>query len=247
MLAARANPAGSLLRAPRGMAMAPVKAAAPRPQVRAAAAGAAAAGNDDVKGAMLEPSAANNPLVRVLTVAAAVTAVSSGSTLLSGHGAAFVHVLAYGTLLGSIVFNTFVVGLTMFANMPRQMFGRVQSKMFPKYFSLTTTAALVLLAGHAFSAAGPGLALSAPGVAPLATAVGLSVLNWLFIEPYVTDMMFQRYDIENKASKTAEDEAEIKRLFKKFGMWHGISSLNNLGVLAATVAYGWVIASKLAV
>ena len=29
--------------------------------------------------------------------------------------------------------------------------------------------------------------------------------------------------------------------------WHGISSLNNLGVLAATVAYGWLIAAKLAV
>jgi hypothetical protein len=51
--------------------------------------------------------------VRVLTVAAAVTAISSGGTLLSNHGAAFVHILAYGTLLGSVVFNTFVVGLTM--------------------------------------------------------------------------------------------------------------------------------------
>jgi hypothetical protein len=48
--------------------------------------------------------------VRALTVCAAVVAVSGGATLLSNVGAAFVHVLAYGTLLGSIFFNTFVVG-----------------------------------------------------------------------------------------------------------------------------------------
>lgn len=209
------------------------------------AAAAAAAGSDDVKGAMLAPSAANNQVVRVLTVAAAVAAISGGSTVLSNQGAAFVHVLAYGSLLGTLIFNTFIVGLTMFANMPRQMFGRVQAKMFPKYFSLTTAALLILLAGHwLYSPA--GLSAAAPGVTPLLWAVGLNVVNLLFIEPYVTKMMFERYDLENKGSKTAEDEAQIKSLYKKFGAWHGVSSLNNLGVLAATVAYGWVIAGKLA-
>lgn len=212
--------------------------------VEARAAAAAAAGGDDVKGAMLDPSAANNPAVRALTVCAAVVAVSGGATLLSNVGAAFVHVLAYGTLLGSIFFNTFVVGLTMFKNMPRQMFGRVQSKMFPQYFAVTTGAALVLLAAHVL--APTGLALSAPGVKPLLIAVALSAVNALAIEPYVTGLMFDRYDIENKPVKTVEDEGEIKRLYKKFGMWHGISSLSNLGVLAATVAYGWVLAAKIA-
>ncbi|KIY99928.1 hypothetical protein MNEG_8032 [Monoraphidium neglectum] len=223
------------------------------------AAAASTGAGENFKGDMLAPSAANNNVVRALTVAAAVAAVSGGTTLLSPQGAAFVHVLAFGTLLGSIIFNTFIVGLTMFKNMPRQMFGRVQSKMFPKYFSLTTGAALVLLAGHALSPA--GLVLSAPGVVALLVTSGLSVLNWLAIEPFVTGLMFQRYDIEsdrtalrcgppssqqNKPSKTSEDEAEIKRLYGKFGMWHGISSLNNLAVLAAVVSYGWVIASKLA-
>lgn len=42
----------------------------------------------------------------MLTVAAAVAAVSGGSTVLSNHGAAFVHLLAYGTLLGTLFFNT---------------------------------------------------------------------------------------------------------------------------------------------
>jgi len=96
----------------------------------------------------------------------------------------------------------------MFANMPRQMFGRVQAKMFPKYFSLTTAALLILLAGHwLYSPA--GLSAAAPGVTPLLWAVGLNVVNLLFIEPYVTKMMFERYDLENKGSKTAEDEVRL--------------------------------------
>lgn len=51
---------------------------------------------------------------------------------------------------------------------------------------------------------------------------------------------------QNKPNKGPEDEAAIKALYKKFGAWHGISSLNNLGVLASTVAYAWIVASKLA-
>lgn len=38
----------------------------------------------------------------------------------------------------------------------------------------------------------------------------------------------------------------IKRLYKKFGMWHGISSLCNLSVLVAAVAHGWWLAGALA-
>lgn len=33
---------------------------------------------------------------------------------------------------GTNVWNSFFVGFTMFKNMPRQMFGRVQSKLFPQ-------------------------------------------------------------------------------------------------------------------
>jgi hypothetical protein len=85
-----------------------------------------------------------------------------------------------------------------------------------RYFAVTTGAALVLLAAHVL--APTGLALSAPGVKPLLIAVALSAVNALAIEPYVTGLMFDRYDIENKPVKTVEDEGEIKRLYKKFGM-----------------------------
>jgi len=54
--------------------------------------------------------------------------------------AAAVHVLSFGTWFGSVAYTTFVAGITMFTNLPRQTFGKLQSKLFPKYFSLCSIA-----------------------------------------------------------------------------------------------------------
>ena len=61
-------------------------------------------------------------------------------------------------------------------------------------------------AGHAFA---DSLTMCAPGVKELAVAAGLSLLNWLIIEPYVTGLMFQRYDIEVRrwARRSCQDAA----------------------------------------
>eukprot|EP00879_Flechtneria_rotunda_P007162 GHRR01007516.1.p1 GENE.GHRR01007516.1~~GHRR01007516.1.p1 ORF type:complete len:223 (+),score=77.89 GHRR01007516.1:460-1128(+) len=207
------------------------------------AAAADNAGSDDVNGPMLQPSVVNTPWARAFGVAATVAATAASTTVMPSQGANFVHLLAYGIFLGTNVWNSLFVGLTMFKSMPRQMFGRVQSKLFPQYFALTTAANLVLLAAYYM-----GGVTSAPAnaVATLGVSAAASLANWLFIEPKTTTLMFQRYDIENKPSKTGDDEAQIKQLYKKFGMWHGISSLSNLVVLAATVTYGWSLAGRLA-
>jgi hypothetical protein len=209
-----------------------------------AAAAAAAGGNDDVQGAMLEPSVANTPWARAIGVAAATAGVAFSTTAMPAQGAHFLHLITYAIWLGTNVWNSFFVGLTMFKNMPRQTFGRVQSKLFPMYFALTTGANLVLL-GSLYLAKGGFAAAPANAVTTLAVAAAASVGNWLFIEPVATKLMFQRYDIENKPNKTDADQANIKSLYKQFGKWHGISSLNNLVVLASAVAYGWALAGRL--
>lgn len=99
----------------------------------------------------------------------------------------------------------------------------------------------MLLAGVYLAKAEP----STNVLASLWIAAGANVANWVYIEPKTTKLMFDRYDIENKPQKTSEDEANIKSLYKKFGMWHGISSLNNLVTLCATLAYGWVLAGNM--
>ena len=70
-----------------------------------------------------------------------------------------------------------------------------------------------------------------------------SLVNWLYIEPMATNLMFERYNLENVPGD--KDAAKIKQLYKQFGKFHGISSLLNLVALGAVVSHGWWLASKL--
>lgn len=156
--------------------------------VRAAAVGAAAG---DVQGDMLVPSAANKNWVRALALTAAVAATARGVGFLPAQGVAFVHLLALASWLGSTVWVTFIAGLTMFKNMPRQMFGKVQAKLFPMYFALHAASALVILGCHVWG--GMGVSGAAKVVlTSLSTALGASLLNLLVLEPKATAVMFER-------------------------------------------------------
>lgn len=77
------------------------------------------------------PSASNKNWVRAVAVAATVAAAARGTAELPAAGAAFVHLLAFGTWFGAIVWTTFIAGLVMFKNLPRQTFGKLQAKLFP--------------------------------------------------------------------------------------------------------------------
>ena len=60
--------------------------------------------------------------VRLIAVSAAVLAAARFSpAYLSSKALGFVHLLAFGTFLGTNIWTTFVAGLTMFKNLPRQV------------------------------------------------------------------------------------------------------------------------------
>ena len=59
---------------------------------------------------------------RLIAVSAAVLAAARFSpAYLSSKALGFVHLLAFGTFLGTNIWTTFVAGLTMFKNLPRQV------------------------------------------------------------------------------------------------------------------------------
>lgn len=215
---------------------------------RGVAASASAAEN--FSGDMLEPSAANKLPVRAAALAASVTAAAYfGAPQLSQSAAAFVHLLAVGTFLGASIWTTFVAGIVMFKNLPRQTFGKLQAKLFPIFFWLLSCASLVAFGTLAAATQGGAAAAAASfgGRALLAAAAG-SLANALVLEPRATDVMFQRYAIENKyaggGSKSAEDQAKTAALGKRFGALHGGSSMANLVALCAMVAYSWQLAGR---
>ncbi|GLC38364.1 hypothetical protein PLESTB_001268800 [Pleodorina starrii] len=243
--AADTVPAAAAASAPAELPPAPQAPAAPAAAPVAPPAGQPAApSGENFTGDMLKPSIVNTPAVRAASVLAAVAAVAGSTVLLPNTVGAFLHVTSYAVLLGTQLWNTFFVGLTMFKNLPRQTFGKVQAKLFPQYFALTTGANLLALVTLALA----GASGSPAGVRAL-VALGLSLggllVNWLAIEPVCTRLMFERYDIENLPDKTEADKDRIATLYKQFGKWHGISSLINLVSFCVAVGHGWFLASLL--
>jgi hypothetical protein len=91
----------------------------------------------------LKPALHNTPAFRAVSILTALglawystTTAANPLAALSTKAAATIHLLAYGTWLGSVFYTTFIAGFTLFKNLPRQTFGKVQSKLFPIYFNL---------------------------------------------------------------------------------------------------------------
>lgn len=225
---------------------------------------AEAASAEDVKGEMLEPSVANKPLVRLAALAAVVASLARGTGFLSQTGIGFVHMLAFGSWFGTLVWTSFVLGIVAFKNLPRQTFGKLQSKLFPKYFALSTAVPGILLATLYYSTGGmPPL----QEVRLLGISLVCSLINLAYTEPVATSVMFERYQLENAAVRDEGRMMVIKKILdnkynnidaisncnadairvlkKKFGKFHGISSLLNLIVLVCAVGHAWYLGGHL--
>ncbi|CAD7702034.1 unnamed protein product [Ostreobium quekettii] len=121
----------------------------------------------------------------------------------------------------------------MFKNMRRQDFGRIQAKLFPKYFSLAAAAITILLNTVQF-ASRPWLLYAA-----LAATLG----NWLVIEPKASTILMERYDLENSGADDEATKDRIQTLYKTFSKMHGMSSLLNLVALCGAVGHAWFLAN----
>lgn len=127
------------------------------------------------------------------------------------------HILAYGTLLGSNIFQTFLAGPLAFKALPRPSFSVLQQAIFPWYFALQTALPLALLltwpgeklvahvAGDHMAIirrnAGPrGLFATIGGhdsalwmaLVPIAIMFGTSLVNMVWLGPATTKVMKQR-------------------------------------------------------
>jgi len=159
--------------------------------------------------------------------------------VISSKAAAAIHMLSFGTWFGTVFYTTFVAGITMFKNLPRRTFGSLQSKLFPLYFKLCTgMIALQILTLTAM----PDV-LSKTSEVSLLVAFFATLLNLLYLEPTSTQVMFDRYKLEDDGKR---DSDEYKSLAKSFGKFHGISSLTNLIAFCGGIVHAVRLASKLA-
>lgn len=82
-------------------------------------------------------------------------------------------------------------------------------------------------------------------MAPLGTALAMTLFNQFYLEPQSTKIMFDRYEMEDDPLSKESDE--YKKLASQFGKFHGMSSLTNLVALIAAVVHGSTLASALVV
>ncbi|KAI5853495.1 hypothetical protein BZA05DRAFT_31050 [Tricharina praecox] len=167
--------------------------------------------------------------------------------LASLTSAAAWHVLSYGTLLGSQFYQSFIGGVVAFRALPRPMFGLLQQRIFPVYFSMQIALPLAVLLSHPTASYDKLMATEA--ALPMLITFATSAVNLVAVGPATTAIMRERKAQESKEGRKYYDEGEksleMKALNKRFGVMHGVSSLLNLAAFVATVAYGFTLAQKL--
>merc|ERR1719382_236435 len=182
----------------------------------------------EVEEPFIKPAVWNRPLFRAGAILAG--GALAGQIL---PFAPMLHLSAYGVWLGTNVWTTFIAGITMFKQLPRQTFGKLQAVLFPKYFQLGAACTTIVLLTSLRMGLTPG---------PAAVSLVCTLANMLYLEPQATSVMMERYDRKNKGLKDPQTD---KKLGAQFGKLHGLSSLANLLALVALVAHGAALASRL--
>eukprot|EP00112_Aurelia_sp_Birch-Aquarium-sp1_P002423 Seg1268.10 transcript_id=Seg1268.10/GoldUCD/mRNA.D3Y31 product="Transmembrane protein 205" protein_id=Seg1268.10/GoldUCD/D3Y31 len=161
------------------------------------------------------------------------------------------HLGSYSIWFGTQFWVTFVAGAVMFYALPRQMFGLVQSKLFPKYFLSGMGMTSITLA--TYMARNPFRMWSGDSKIQgwlLATILASNMASCYIVEPLTTAQMFRCHKYEREhgekgqevgvsLSKGLEQDKTYMELRGKFYRLHGISSLVNMVSLGCSCAYLW--------
>lgn len=199
-------------------------------------------------GILSQPLSRGAALFGVVAIGTAISGTFPQKQGLSLQLAQFVHLLSVGMVVGIGNWTTFVFGIVAFKNLPRQTFGQLQAKLFPKYFqvlSISLGLALVTFANMRQIQS----KTSNRQIWVLSVALIPNLLNLLVIEPATTSAMNDRHRLEkgvekDKASQDAlKSKSEYKSLSKRFGMLHGLSSLANLITVGAAHVHLWYLAA----
>ncbi|KAK6424674.1 hypothetical protein LTR95_016363 [Oleoguttula sp. CCFEE 5521] len=175
------------------------------------------------------------------------------------------HILTYGTLLGSNLYQTFLNGPVSYKALPRASFSTLQQAIFPPYFSLQSALPILLaltwpgdkIAGVAgrelrkdsgWAGILSGDNFWVAGV-PVALMFLTSAVNLVWFGPATTKILRERKHQETRDGKRYWDKGdhsvEMTKLNKNFNILHGIASATNLVGTFAALYYGAVLAERI--
>jgi len=165
-----------------------------------------------------------------LTVAATASALPLLPHL-SPPALASLNLAAVAVQFGAQNWVAWVAGPTMFLNMPRNDFGNIQARLFPKLGMVSVATGGLTLASYS---------LHHPvdtATYLLAASLACNCLNSFLIFPKTTELQFLKRGIKDEKEKAAAE--------RRFGMVHGVSVLVNLVSMVANLAYICLLGSQL--
>ncbi|KAF2875613.1 hypothetical protein BDV95DRAFT_485004 [Massariosphaeria phaeospora] len=179
------------------------------------------------------------------------------SSLSSFKNQAAYHLLSYGTLLGSTLFQSFIGGIIAFRVLPRPQFSTLQKSTFPPYFILQSVSSLILFLTYpsptGFRALLPNQHAQSSSdrlaFTLITTMLVTGVVNYVYVGPQTTEVMRLRKHQETRDGKKSYDQGphseEMQKLNRQFGILHGVSSLVNLVGFLGMIWYGVLLAEGL--
>ncbi|KAL4866019.1 hypothetical protein BDV12DRAFT_199568 [Aspergillus spectabilis] len=166
------------------------------------------------------------------------------------------HLLSYGTLLGTEIYQSFILTKVAFQSLPSREFLLLQKRLFPVYFRTQVGLAFLTAVTRPRPPSLPVSSISqtwgqtAWGVAPLVIVSVAGLLNWLVYGPGSSRTGAVRYLLQeakrnpDKGDKPVDEET-MKKANREFSRYHAMSIHSNLVALLATVWYIFDLAGDL--
>ncbi|KAK1708304.1 hypothetical protein BDP67DRAFT_443456 [Colletotrichum lupini] len=158
------------------------------------------------------------------------------------------HIISYGTLLGTSLFQTFINTKICYLELPKSAFTTLQKRLFPIYFRCQ--ALLLVLTVLTFPPHGPtSLFKVKSNWIPLMVAGATSLANLLVYGPRSRQAMIDRTHQETRDARRPGDVDELSpdmlAVRRRFSRNHAMSIHLNLVAVIAMLWYGFSLASRI--
>ncbi len=145
----------------------------------------------------------------------------------------FLHFFTFAFWYGTLLYFTFIQAPILFKTLPREMFGLVQSKLFPAYYLISYLCGSILVVTfHLLHPLKNYASQDCVKITALCLMLLLSLAQGLWIGPKVGQLRLERQSAEQ-----AKDTVLAEKLRGEFGKAHGVSSLLNLIVILSGTVY----------
>jgi hypothetical protein len=145
----------------------------------------------------------------------------------------FVHLFTFVFWYGTLLYFTFIQAPVLFKALPRDIFGLVQSKLFPPFYILSYICGTALIVTYHFThPLKPNDPQDCVKITALYLMLLLSLGQGMWIGPKAAQLRLDRM-----AAEEGKDTSKAEALNREFRKAHGISSLINLLVILSGLVY----------